>query len=81
METSVGKYGPHAKVVEIFSYLAKENSMYIAINLGSKRIIDGVEKHYNTDVVFDRVGRIVARYDKKGINICDIIYKVSRTFS
>ena len=35
--------------------------------MGSKRIIDGHEKHYNTDVVFDKVGRIVARYDKRNL--------------
>ena len=67
MVNFAGKYGPNAIVVEIFSCLAKENSIFIALNLGSKREEGALEKHFNTDVVFNRLGNIVARYDKRNL--------------
>ena len=54
-------------VVEMFSCLALEQSIYIAMNVGSIKTVAGVEKHFNTDVVFDRMGRIVATYDKRNL--------------
>ena len=62
-----GKYGPNTRVVEIFSCLAKKNSICIALNLGSKRDEGEKEKHFNTDVVFNRLGNIVAKYDKRNL--------------
>ena len=44
-----------------------EQSIYITVNMGRVTQQDGEEKHFNTDVVFDRLGRIVAAYDKRNL--------------
>ncbi|KAM9059821.1 LOW QUALITY PROTEIN: vascular non-inflammatory molecule 3-like [Megaptera novaeangliae] len=58
-------------VQERLSCLAKDNSIYIAENIGDKKPCNASDPHcpdgryqYNTDVVFDSEGRLVACYHK-----------------
>ena len=67
MNILLGKFGPLTRVVEMLSCLAMKQSIYITVNMGRVTIQDGKEKHFNTDVVFDRLGRIVAAYDKRNL--------------
>lgn len=42
-------------VVELLSCIAKENQIYLAVNLGRETSArGGVRHHYNTDLVFNR---------------------------
>ncbi|MBV97448.1 Vascular non-inflammatory molecule 3, partial [Eschrichtius robustus] len=60
-------------VQERLSCLAKDNSIYIVENIGDKKPCNASDPQcppdgryqYNTDVVFDSEGRLVARYHKK----------------
>ena len=64
---NLGKFGPHSRVVELFSCLARDLELYVVVNMGSKRLKAGKEMHYNTDVTFNRSGHIVATYDKRNL--------------
>ena len=49
------------------SCIAMENQIYLAVNLGREtQEGDGV-RHYNTDLVFNRDGELVAVYDKRNL--------------
>ncbi|XP_023363231.1 pantetheinase-like [Otolemur garnettii] len=62
----------HAPVQERLSCLAKDNSIYVVANIGDKKPCNASDPQcprdgryqYNTDVVFDSQGRLVARYHK-----------------
>lgn len=43
------------------SYTAQKYRTYLVINLKEKDDTSGVMKFYNTDVVFDRNGKVIAR--------------------
>jgi pantetheine hydrolase len=59
-------------VQERLSCLAKNNSIYVVANMGDKKPCNTSDSHcppdgrfqYNTDVVFDSQGKLVARYHK-----------------
>ncbi|XP_077000139.1 vascular non-inflammatory molecule 3-like isoform X2 [Tamandua tetradactyla] len=62
----------HAPVQERLSCLARNNSIYVVANIGDKKPCNASDAwcpcdgryQYNTDVVFDSEGRLVARYHK-----------------
>nr|XP_014711629.1 vascular non-inflammatory molecule 3 [Equus asinus] len=62
----------HTPVQERLSCLAKDNSIYVVANIGDKKPCNASDPEcppdgryqYNTDVVFDSEGRLVARYHK-----------------
>ncbi|XP_012520689.1 PREDICTED: pantetheinase isoform X3 [Propithecus coquereli] len=65
----------HTPVQERLSCLAKENSIYVVANIGDKKPCNASDPQcppdgryqYNTDVVFDSQGRLVARYHKQNL--------------
>ncbi|XP_005859080.1 PREDICTED: pantetheinase isoform X2 [Myotis brandtii] len=68
------KFG-HTPVQERLSCLAKENSIYVVANIGDKKPCNASDPQcpsdgryqYNTDVVFDSQGKLVARYHKQNL--------------
>lgn len=73
----------YTPVQQRLSCLAKENVIYIVVNVGDKKPCNASDPHcpsdgryqYNTDVVFDSEGRLVARYHKVKITcILKLIY-------
>lgn len=62
----------YTPVQERLSCLAKDNSIYVVANIGDKKPCNASDPQcppdgryqYNTDVVFDSKGRLVARYHK-----------------
>nr|XP_004651388.2 vascular non-inflammatory molecule 3 [Jaculus jaculus] len=62
----------YTPVQERLSCLAKDNSIYVVANIGDKKPCNSSDPlcspdgryQYNTDVVFDSEGRLVARYHK-----------------
>ncbi|XP_045355603.1 pantetheinase isoform X1 [Leopardus geoffroyi] len=62
----------HTPVQERLSCLAKHNSIYVVANIGDKKPCNASDPQcppdgryqYNTDVVFDSQGKLVARYHK-----------------
>ncbi|XP_059484675.1 vanin-like protein 2 [Neocloeon triangulifer] len=52
------------RVTKKLSCLAKENGIYLVVNLLQKVMQDNKPLLYNTDAVFDRNGKIIARYRK-----------------
>lgn len=62
-------------VQERLSCLAKNNSIYVVANMGDKKLCTSSNSHcppdgrfqYNTDVVFDSQGKLVARYHKQNL--------------
>ncbi|XP_064562983.1 pantetheinase-like [Zonotrichia leucophrys gambelii] len=69
--TDPSRFGP-APVQERLSCMARNNSIYVVANIGDKKPCDSSDPscprdgryHYNTDVVFDAQGKLVARYHK-----------------
>ncbi|XP_048346456.1 pantetheinase isoform X2 [Sphaerodactylus townsendi] len=65
------RFGP-APVQERLSCLARDNSIYVVANIGDKKPCDYTDPkcpndgryQYNTNVVFDSDGKLVARYHK-----------------
>ncbi|XP_018861425.1 pantetheinase [Parus major] len=65
------RFGP-APVQERLSCMARNNSIYVVANIGDKKPCDSSDPgcprdgryQYNTDVVFDTQGKLVARYHK-----------------
>ncbi|XP_054852547.1 pantetheinase-like [Eublepharis macularius] len=65
------RFGP-APVQERLSCLARDNSIYVVANIGDKKQCDYMDPkcpsdghyQYNTNVVFDSDGKLVARYHK-----------------
>ncbi|XP_032956316.1 pantetheinase-like isoform X3 [Rhinolophus ferrumequinum] len=65
----------HTPLQERLSCLAKENSIYIVANIGDKKPCNSSDPQcpsdgryqYNTDVVFDSQGKLVARYHKQNL--------------
>ncbi|KAM6185221.1 pantetheinase-like [Rhynchocyon petersi] len=65
----------HTPVQERLSCLAKENSIYVLANIGDKKSCNASDLQcppdgryqYNTDVVFDSEGKLVARYHKQNL--------------
>ncbi|XP_054578506.1 pantetheinase [Eptesicus fuscus] len=65
----------HTPVQERLSCLAKENSIYVVANIGDKKPCNASDPQcpsdgryqYNTDVVFDSQGKLVARYHKQNL--------------
>ncbi|KAK1338034.1 hypothetical protein QTO34_001141 [Cnephaeus nilssonii] len=72
----------YAPVQERLSCLAKDNSIYVVANIGDKKPCNASDPkcppdgryQYNTDVVFDSQGKLVARYHKFGIFTCFDIF-------
>ncbi|KAM6185653.1 vascular non-inflammatory molecule 3-like [Rhynchocyon petersi] len=62
----------HTPVQKRLSCLAKDNSIYIVANIGDKKLCNASDTQcppdgryqYNTNVVFDSEGKLVARYHK-----------------
>lgn len=62
----------YTPVQERLSCLAKNNSIYVVANMGDKKPCNTSDPQcppdgrfqYNTDVVFDSLGKLVARYHK-----------------
>ncbi|KAM3675178.1 pantetheinase-like isoform 1-T2 [Ammospiza maritima maritima] len=69
--TDPSRFGP-TPVQERLSCMARNNSIYVVANIGDKKPCDSSDPscprdgryHYNTDVVFDAQGKLVARYHK-----------------
>ncbi|NWV36654.1 VNN1 Pantetheinase, partial [Grantiella picta] len=69
--TDPSRFGP-APVQERLSCMARNNSIYVVANIGDKKPCDSSDPNcpsdsryqYNTDVVFDPEGKLVARYHK-----------------
>ncbi|NXF73716.1 VNN1 Pantetheinase, partial [Sclerurus mexicanus] len=65
------RFGP-APVQERLSCMARNNSIYVVANIGDKKLCNSSDPscpsdgryQYNTDVVFDPEGKLVARYHK-----------------
>ncbi|XP_062953013.1 pantetheinase-like [Cynocephalus volans] len=65
----------HTPVQERLSCLAKNNSIYVVANIGDKKSCNTSDPQcppdgryqYNTDVVFDSQGKLVARYHKQNL--------------
>uniref|UniRef100_A0A8D1WR01 Pantetheinase n=1 Tax=Sus scrofa TaxID=9823 RepID=A0A8D1WR01_PIG len=65
----------HTPVQKRLSCLARDNSIYIVANIGDKKPCNASDPdcphdgryQYNTDVVFDSEGRLVARYHKQNL--------------
>ncbi|NXY66728.1 VNN1 Pantetheinase, partial [Callaeas wilsoni] len=65
------RFGP-APVQERLSCMARNNSIYVVANIGDKKLCDSSDPdcprdgryQYNTDVVFDPQGKLLARYHK-----------------
>ncbi|KAM9666618.1 pantetheinase-like isoform 1-T3 [Trichechus inunguis] len=65
----------HTPVQERLSCLAKKNSIYVVANIGDKKPCEANDPQcptdgryqYNTNVVFDSEGKLVARYHKQNI--------------
>ncbi|XP_019480642.1 PREDICTED: pantetheinase isoform X5 [Hipposideros armiger] len=65
----------HNPLQERLSCLAKDNSIYIVANIGDKKPCNASDPQcpsdgryqYNTDVVFDSQGKLVARYHKQNL--------------
>ncbi|XP_049640968.1 pantetheinase [Suncus etruscus] len=72
--TNPNRFG-HTPVQERLSCLAKENSIYVVANIGDKKACNANDSQcppdnryqYNTDVVFDSQGKLVARYHKQNL--------------
>ncbi|NXX38208.1 VNN1 Pantetheinase, partial [Tricholaema leucomelas] len=69
--TDPTRFAP-APVQERLSCMARRNSIYVAANIGDKKLCNSSDPscpsdgryQYNTDVVFDPEGKLVARYHK-----------------
>ncbi|NWS18810.1 VNN1 Pantetheinase, partial [Pachyramphus minor] len=69
--TEPSRFGP-APVQERLSCMARNNSIYVVANIGDKKSCNSSDPdcpsdgryQYNTDVVFDPEGKLVARYHK-----------------
>ncbi|NXS08225.1 VNN1 Pantetheinase, partial [Neodrepanis coruscans] len=69
--TDPSRFGP-APVQERLSCMARNNSIYVVANIGDKKLCNSSDPgcpsdgryQYNTDVVFDPEGKLVARYHK-----------------
>ncbi|XP_004673916.2 PREDICTED: pantetheinase [Condylura cristata] len=65
----------YTPVQERLSCLARDNSIYVVANIGDKKPCNASDRQcppdgryqYNTDVVFDSEGRLVARYHKQNL--------------
>ncbi|NWT85668.1 VNN1 Pantetheinase, partial [Lanius ludovicianus] len=72
------RFGP-APVQERLSCMARNNSIYVVANIGDKKPCNSSDPecpsdghyHYNTDVVFDPQGKLVARYHKYNLFIVE----------
>ncbi|XP_043860341.1 LOW QUALITY PROTEIN: vascular non-inflammatory molecule 3-like [Dromiciops gliroides] len=72
--TEPNRFG-HTPVQTRLSCLARENSIYVVANIGDKKECDVSDSkcppdgryQYNTDVVFDSEGKLVARYHKHNL--------------
>ncbi|NP_999298.1 pantetheinase precursor [Sus scrofa] len=72
--TNPSRFG-HTPVQKRLSCLARDNSIYIVANIGDKKPCNASDPdcphdgryQYNTDVVFDSEGRLVARYHKQNL--------------
>ncbi|XP_017518149.2 pantetheinase [Manis javanica] len=73
-------------VQERLSCLAKNNSIYIVANIGDKKPCNDSDPHcppdgryqYNTDVVFDSQGKLVARYHKQNLFMSEEQFNVPK---
>ncbi|XP_020020997.2 pantetheinase [Castor canadensis] len=65
----------HTQIQERLSCLAKDNSIYVVANIGDKKPCNASDPQcppdgryqYNTNVVFDSQGKLVARYHKQNL--------------
>ena len=60
-------FGGNTAALYELSCLAAEHNVYLAVNVGRNVVRGGEMKQFNTDVVFDRSGHIIAVYDKRNL--------------
>ncbi|NXA47123.1 VNN1 Pantetheinase, partial [Nothocercus julius] len=78
--TDPKRFAP-APVLERLSCMARNNSIYVAANIGDKKLCNSSDPscpsdgryQYNTDVVFDSEGKLVARYHKYNLFMSETI--------
>ncbi|NWV71493.1 VNN1 Pantetheinase, partial [Malurus elegans] len=76
--TDPSRFGP-APVQERISCMARNNSIYVVANIGDKKPCNSSDPEcpsdgryqYNTDVVFDPQGKLVARYHKYNLFVTE----------
>ncbi|KAM9261066.1 LOW QUALITY PROTEIN: pantetheinase-like [Cariama cristata] len=73
-----GRFAP-SPVLERLSCLARNNSLYVVANIGDKKLCNSSHPRcpsdghyqYNTNVVFDSEGKLVARYHKYNLFVTE----------
>ncbi|KAM8790318.1 pantetheinase isoform 2-T2 [Rhynchonycteris naso] len=76
----------HTPVQERLSCLAKDNSIYVVANIGDKKPCNASDLQcppdgryqYNTDVVYDSQGKLVARYHKQNLFMSEDQFNVPK---
>ncbi|KAG8582732.1 hypothetical protein GDO81_008182 [Engystomops pustulosus] len=79
------RYGP-ADVQTRLSCMAKNNSIYVVANIGDKKLCNKSDKecpadgqyNYNTAVVYDSSGKLVARYHKYNLFLGEVQFNVPK---
>ncbi|NWU89031.1 VNN1 Pantetheinase, partial [Upupa epops] len=84
--TDPTRFAP-AAVQERLSCMARSNSIYVVANIGDKKLCNSSDPgcpsdgryQYNTDVVFDPEGKLVARYHKYNLFMSETQFNYPKT--